>query len=451
MNVPTAWGEQAQTAGRRRHPTPPPAVRRGPGRRRVRPPRLLVLALLLVWTPQAAFGHEGPPYPIHMDRPVGPWTVSVWTDPDIGIGTFYVVLEPIGDRELVTPWSVRVAVRPVSGRLPETVYEAEPQRVRRGARYLAEVEFDQGELWDVRIVLEGPGGGGELTSRVEATPDGTIGPIGLVIYSLPFALIAGLWWRAVVARRRMTEEARAQAKTPVPRGNAESVGPGRPYAMHTKPEPAVPEYVEPIAPDDPDPENAEGLQADDGASDRAIRALVERNPDQCTIAEYTHIRDTIRERAPGRVLVFGVGRDTPLWMDANRGGTTVFLENLPRWVEHTRREVPDAEVLHVEYDTRRFQWRWLLKRPERLMMDLPADVLDTPWDVVFVDAPKGKSWRSPGRMKSIYTASVLAKPGEGHVLVHDCNRKVERTYCDVHLADAELVAAVDDLRHYRMA
>lgn len=172
--------------------------------------RLVAALLLLAWTPRALLAHEGPPYPIHVDQPVGPWIVSVWTDPDIGIGTFFVVLQAPGDDALVTPSSVRIAVRPVSGRLPEAVYEAEPQRVRRGARYMAEAEFDRGEWWDVRVVLEGPEGGGELVSRVEATPDGSIGPIGLVIYALPFVAIAALWWRAATVRRRMTEEAMAR-------------------------------------------------------------------------------------------------------------------------------------------------------------------------------------------------------------------------------------------------
>jgi glucuronoxylan 4-O-methyltransferase len=176
---------------------------------------------------------------------------------------------------------------------------------------------------------------------------------------------------------------------------------------------------------------------------------VERNPGQCTVAEYTQIRDAIRERAPCRVLVFGVGRDTPIWIEANGGGRTVFLENLPKWIEHTRRTVPGAEVVRVAFETRRFQWRWLLSRPEKLMLDLPAEILEAAWDVVFVDSPKGKSWKSPGRMQSIYTAAVLARPAGGDVLVHDCNRRVERAYCDAHLADAELVAAVDGLRHYR--
>jgi len=192
-------------------------------------------------------------------------------------------------------------------------------------------------------------------------------------------------------------------------------------------------------------------EMDRPSSDRSIKELVARNPEQCTFAEYTQVRDAILARAPGRVLVFGVGRDTPLWMDANRSGTTVFLESVPKWIDHCQRESPDADVRRVQYRTRRFQWRWLLRRPERLVLDLPDEVPETAWDVIFVDAPKGKRWISPGRMQSIYTASALAKgSGETDVLVHDCDRRVEGAYCDVHLADTELVAVIDSLRHYRV-
>lgn len=173
--------------------------------------RAVAMLLLLAAAPRALIAHEGPPFPIILDASVGPWMVTVWTDPDIGIGTFYVVFEAAEGRPFVEPTSVRVGVRPVTGRLDEGVYDATPERVRRGARYVAEVEFDRGEFWDVRVVIEGPRGGGELTSQVEATPDGSIGPIGLVVYSVPFVLVALLWWRASVVRRRMTEEPEAEA------------------------------------------------------------------------------------------------------------------------------------------------------------------------------------------------------------------------------------------------
>lgn len=173
------------------------------------PVRGCLLAALLLGATSTATAHEGPPFPILVDEIVGPYVVSVWTDPDIGIGTFYVVMDAGPDGEWVEPSVVRVAVEPVSGRLPEVGYDARPERSRgRGAaRYVTEVEFDRGEFWRVRIVIDSPAGGGELRSEVEATPDGTVGPIGLLIYSLPFILVAALWMRAVAVRRRMEREA----------------------------------------------------------------------------------------------------------------------------------------------------------------------------------------------------------------------------------------------------
>lgn len=164
---------------------------------------LAAVALIVVLAPTTPLdAHEGPPFPIIVDREVGPYLVSVWTDPDIGTGTFFVVIEPGADERLPDVHSVRIGVRPETGRLPEAVYDAEDQNVRYGARYLAEVEFDAGGMWDVHIVIEGEEGGGELRTQVEPTPDGTIGPIGLVVYALPFLAVAFLWIKAAMRRRQ---------------------------------------------------------------------------------------------------------------------------------------------------------------------------------------------------------------------------------------------------------
>lgn len=166
-------------------------------------PSLRAVALLAALAlPSAARAHEGPPFPILVDQRVGPYLVSVWTDPDIGTGIFYVVVETPSGAAFVRPTAVRVAVTPASGRLAEAVYDAREEPVRRGARFYAEVAFDRGEVWRVRVIVDGPAGGGELTSQVEATPDGSIGPVGLALYSFPFVLIAVLWWRVSLERKR---------------------------------------------------------------------------------------------------------------------------------------------------------------------------------------------------------------------------------------------------------
>lgn len=187
-------------------------------------------------------------------------------------------------------------------------------------------------------------------------------------------------------------------------------------------------------------------------TEAAIRSLVESNPGQATVEEYLLVYRVLAARAPCRLLVFGVGRDSQLWLDTNRGGTTVFLEDVREWAAFARKATPGIVVHDVSYGwTRRFMWRWLRGSPERLMMhDLPADVASTPWDVILVDAPRGTRWSAPGRMKSVYTASVLGEKAGADVFVHDCHRRVERESADQFLTPARFVAQAGSMRHYRL-
>ena len=82
---------------------------------------LRILLLLLILGPPAS-AHEGPPFPIIVDRKAGPYVASVWTDPDLGTGTFFVILEPPEGRNLPASTKVSVGVQPVSGRLAEVLY-----------------------------------------------------------------------------------------------------------------------------------------------------------------------------------------------------------------------------------------------------------------------------------------------------------------------------------------
>jgi hypothetical protein len=54
----------------------------------------LATMLLAIGSSQTAWAHLGPPYPIMQDRKVGPLTVAVWSNPDVGIGSFFVVIDP---------------------------------------------------------------------------------------------------------------------------------------------------------------------------------------------------------------------------------------------------------------------------------------------------------------------------------------------------------------------
>lgn len=166
--------------------------------------------------------------------------------------------------------------------------------------------------------------------------------------------------------------------------------------------------------------------------------------------EIEEITGEITAHPGGNLLVFGCGNDSLFWERVNSGGETVFLEHHPGWAAEIGARITSRVVL-VEYDTLRPQWEELLRQPDRLAMELPADIRERRRDVIFVDGPTGFDDDTPGRMKSIFEASRLVAPG-GMVFVHDCERTVEAAYSAEYLGDERLRVSVNGhalLRGYR--
>ena len=147
--------------------------------------------LILLLLPLSAQAHDGPPFPIVLDELHGPYKVSVWTDPDVGTGTFFVFVDR-QDGESTEDVRVRLSVTPTSGRLVEATYLTERQVIGRRIQYFGEVEFDAQEYWNVRVTIDGPPGKAEVVAEVEATPPG-LGRWDLLLYLFPFVLLGGLW------------------------------------------------------------------------------------------------------------------------------------------------------------------------------------------------------------------------------------------------------------------
>ena len=159
-------------------------------------------ALVLCAACSPAAAHEGPPYPAIVDHDVGPYRLSVWTDPDVGTGSFYVIFDPPAHRSDSDP-RVTVEVWPSTGRLPPVRYGTEHQR---DGTYKSLVQFDSEELWQVRVRAEGSQGAGEAVFEVAVTPPG-YGRWDLLIYLTPFLLLGGLWIAVVVQKRRLAAAA----------------------------------------------------------------------------------------------------------------------------------------------------------------------------------------------------------------------------------------------------
>jgi hypothetical protein len=84
---------------------------------------------------------------------------------------------------------------------------------RGQVQYNAQADFDRQELWRVRLVLQSSQGGGEETTQVEVTPPG-FGRWDLLLYLLPFLLVAFLWFRGITrAKRRRSGQLGNQGRT----------------------------------------------------------------------------------------------------------------------------------------------------------------------------------------------------------------------------------------------
>jgi hypothetical protein len=159
-----------------------------------------VVGLVLTFVLSAS-AHNGPPFPIIENKKLGPCIVALWTHPDVGIGAFYVFVEAAPGGRVPDDLKIQIGVQPLTGRLPEVLYPATRMKSRGQVEYDAQADFDRQELWRVRLVVQSSQGGGEATTQVEVTPPG-FGRWDLLLYLLPFLLLAFLWFMGVSRARR---------------------------------------------------------------------------------------------------------------------------------------------------------------------------------------------------------------------------------------------------------
>ncbi|KAK1319923.1 Glucuronoxylan 4-O-methyltransferase 3 [Acorus calamus] len=155
---------------------------------------------------------------------------------------------------------------------------------------------------------------------------------------------------------------------------------------------------------------------------------------QQSLAEIRITYDVLRSSSPSSAvnfLVFGLGHDSPMWSAFNHRGTTLFLEEDPKWYQIVLKNSPNLKAHPVKYPTKLVQANDLLKtyrsepsclppkahlkgnrRCRLALSDLPREVYEREWDLIMIDAPKGYYDEAPGRMGAIYSAAVMARGGD---------------------------------------
>ncbi|KAF2316392.1 hypothetical protein GH714_041733 [Hevea brasiliensis] len=207
--------------------------------------------------------------------------------------------------------------------------------------------------------------------------------------------------------------------------------------------------------------------------DAILHYATSRVVPQQSRAEITLSFDVLKALAPCNFLVFGLGHDSLMWTSLNPRGTTIFLEEDPKWVHTVLQRAPNLRAYVIKYPTQLREADKLLssyKREKECMPPdvrlkgntrcklalsmLPDEILDKEWDVIMIDAPRGYFAEAPGRMGAIFSAAVMARartrPGVTHVYLHDVDRKVEKVYAKEFLCKKYLVKGVGRLWHFEI-
>ncbi|KAK8306540.1 hypothetical protein V6Z12_D03G134500 [Gossypium hirsutum] len=146
--------------------------------------------------------------------------------------------------------------------------------------------------------------------------------------------------------------------------------------------------------------------------------------------------------------------------DLIRRGITIFLEDDPYKISEINADSNGTHIYEVEYKVPAKKAYELLKHAREspacapatsllqqstcklALRSLPKQVYQLKWDVVVVDGPIGDAPEAPGRMSTIYTASMLARAGTTtHVLVHDVHRTIEKWFSWEFLCEENLVSS----------
>jgi hypothetical protein len=167
------------------------------------------------------------------------------------------------------------------------------------------------------------------------------------------------------------------------------------------------------------------------------------------------IGGAIRSRAPGcRLLVFGLGYDTDLWLSLNADGETHFVESSAEWMSQAVERNPGLSVSLFDGHGLTVATSSDIAFADLERYPVPAAIADRQWDVIIVDGPKGYRPGDPGRALPIYWAQKLAGP-KTHVFIDDYERSLEQRYGDALFRERRgtasyVIQASDHLQHRKM-
>ncbi|KAH1112182.1 hypothetical protein GLYMA_04G195900v4 [Glycine max] len=191
-----------------------------------------------------------------------------------------------------------------------------------------------------------------------------------------------------------------------------------------------------------------------------------------TEKEFKVLSNLVALKSPCNLLIFGFQPQYLTLSSMNAPGSTIFLYDHDDMIAKVATNSNNTQTYQLGYNVPSKKAFNLLKHarqnqacapsyPTQLLQkskckfalrNLPSEVYEKKWDIIVVDGPKGDSPESPGRMDSIYTASVLARAGNvSDVVVHDIDRMIEKWFSWEFLCHENLLCSKGKLWHFRIS
>ena len=128
-----------------------------------------------------------------------------------------------------------------------------------------------------------------------------------------------------------------------------------------------------------------------------------------------------------KMLVFGLGYDSELWYNITNFNT-FFVEDDIDYI-NMNTNIPKSHIIYYDYKNINVEKSFQMSDSQIEEYKIPEQLLaNGPFDVIFIDGPKGYNNSCSGRLLPIYWSSKFLSKTNTIIYVDDCNRKLEK-YC----------------------
>lgn len=134
----------------------------------------------------------------------------------------------------------------------------------------------------------------------------------------------------------------------------------------------------------------------------------------------------INNKTNPKMLVFGLGYDSKMWITINKN--TFFVEDSAKYIELNKSFIPQENIIQYSYDNISVRTSFVLSNSDIEKYTLPEKLKnEAPFDIILIDGPVGNNMSRPGRLLPCYFSTLISKKNT-LIYVDDSRRKLE-TYC----------------------